>query len=72
MTKKKSRPVQRDEAFQAPAPKPRPKSDKTNEAYGLEGSNKTVHHPGPDDAKPDELTNLTRSRFIPNTPYTRG
>ena len=71
MALKKSRPVQRDEAFQAPAPKPRPKSDKVNEDYGLEGSNKTVHHPGPDDAAP-ETSNLTRSRFIPKTPYTRG
>ena len=72
MPKRKSRPVQRDEAFQAPAPKPRGKSDKTNEAYGLEGSNKTVSHPGPDDAKAEESNNSTRSRFIPDTPYTRG
>lgn len=71
MTAKKSRPMQHDEGFQAPAPKARPKSDKMNEGYGLEGSNKTVHHPGPDDAAA-QTSNSTRSRFIPKTPYTRG
>lgn len=72
MTLKKSRPVDRDEAFQAPAPKPRARSDKATEGFGLEGSNKTVHHPGPDDAPAEESVNPNRSRFIPKSPYTRG
>ena len=72
MTVKKGRPAHREQAFQAPAPKPRSGSDKASEGYGLEGSNKTVHHPGPDAGPAQETANLKRSRFIPKTPYTRS
>ncbi len=74
MTAKKVRPGNENDsgAFHARAPKPRPKTGKPNEAFGLEGSNKTIARPRPDSEASEETVNPDRSRFIPRTPYTRG
>lgn len=60
------------ETFQARAPRPRPKSGKAGDAFGEEGTNKTVAQPKPDSEPSEETVNLERSRFIPKSPYTRG
>ena len=60
------------ETFQARAPRPRSRSGKAGDAFGEEGSNKTVAQPKPEGEPSEETVNLERSRFIPRTPYTRG
>ena len=41
------------------------------DAYGVEGTNKTLPTPL-NEAQPSAELQGTKSKFIPNTPYTRG
>ena len=74
MTQKKVRPhIGTDaETFHANAPKPRVKPAKAGEAFGVEGTNKTIAQPKPDGEPPEELGPSDRLRFIAKSPYTRG
>jgi hypothetical protein len=60
-----SRSVKPEKSTTRPAGTPRRKGDE----FGLEGTNKTVATPKPDDAAPDELG---LGPHIDKTPYTRG
>ncbi len=52
--------------------KPVRKPDDEPTEFGVEGSNKTIPTPKPDDAPSEELGGPVKSRHVSKTPYTRG
>ena len=54
-----------------PHPNPASKSPRRGEDFGAEGTNKTIPVPLPD-AEPTEELQGTKTKFIPDSPYTRG
>ena len=54
-----------------PHPNPASKSPRKGEDFGAEGTNKTIPVPLPN-AEPAEELQGTKTKFIPDSPYTRG
>ena len=47
-------------------------SDKKQKEFGLEGTNKTIPKPKPDDSPSEELDGKSDAPQVGGTPFTRG
>ena len=70
--KKDARPADGPHGKTADNPRADEKPKRRGKDFGLEGTNKTVATPQPDNAQPADELQGTKSKFIPKTPYTRG